>query len=62
MICARLTSELTLMGERVQVKVFPAFESLSTFWARERVAGVEQSVQTNKNTEINRSACQRKMI
>lgn len=32
------------MSERVQVEIFPAFESLATFWARERVAGVEQFV------------------
>lgn len=38
------------MGERVQVQVFPAFESLSTLRARERVAGVQQSVETHKNT------------
>lgn len=41
---------LTLVSERMQVQVFPAFEGLSTFGARERMAGVQQSVKyTKKN-------------
>lgn len=36
------------MYEGVQVQVFPTFEGLSTFAAREGVAGVQQSVQTQK--------------
>lgn len=35
---------LVLVSERVQVQVFPAFEGLSTFGAREWMAGVEQFV------------------
>ena len=35
----------------MQVQVFPAFEGLSTFRARERMAGVEQSVEYT-NTHI----------
>lgn len=40
--------KLTLMYERVKVQVLPAFERLSTFRARERVACVKQSVQTHR--------------
>lgn len=43
-ICQAEQWTLTLVSERVQVQVFPAFEGLSTFRARERMAGVEQSV------------------
>lgn len=35
---------LVLMYEGVQVQVFPTFEGLSTFGAREGVAGVQQFV------------------
>lgn len=40
------------MSKRVQVQLFPAFEGLSTFWTREGVAGVEESVKnTNKTND-----------
>lgn len=32
----------------MQVQVFPAFEGLSAFGARERMAGVQQSVKCTK--------------
>lgn len=47
-IRVRLKPHLTLMYERVQVQIFPAFESLSTFGTGERMASVQQPVEKEK--------------